>query len=145
MDKDDRFEELCRICGVAAARVDKAIWEKWKRYQDNREQEKNEEQHAPRVKPISGEVERFVVLEGKDPYKILGVSRYASHAEIKKAFRKMALESHPDKAGETGTETFKGVNTAHRLVSNSESRKEVDILLDTSQKGYERVAASQCG
>ena len=35
--------------------------------------------------------------EHKDYYKILGVDKKASHDEIKKAFRRLSLETHPDK------------------------------------------------
>lgn len=34
----------------------------------------------------------------KDPYKILGIDRNASEADVKKAYRKLAKEYHPDKA-----------------------------------------------
>lgn len=37
------------------------------------------------------------VLAGKDYYKVLGVDKKASDKEIKKAFRKLALQLHPDK------------------------------------------------
>lgn len=53
-------------------------------------------------------------------YDILGVSANASSDEIKKAYRKKALESHPDKGGDQ--EMFKKVNAANEILSNPEKR-----------------------
>ena len=41
-------------------------------------------------------IKGFVIMEYKDYYKILGVERDASEADIKKAFRKLAHKYHPD-------------------------------------------------
>jgi len=61
----------------------------------------------------------------KDYYDILGVSKGASQDEIKKAFRKMAHQYHPDKAG--GNEAkFKEINEAYQVLSNSEKRSQYD-------------------
>lgn len=64
----------------------------------------------------------------KDYYKVLGVPKNASEAEIKKAFRKLARENHPDQhAGDTTAETrFKEVTEAYDVLSDSDKRKEYD-------------------
>lgn len=61
----------------------------------------------------------------KDYYKILGVDKGASADEIKKAFRKLAHQYHPDKQG--GDEArFKEVNEAYQVLGNEEKRKRYD-------------------
>jgi molecular chaperone DnaJ len=61
----------------------------------------------------------------KDYYKILGVDKGASEDEIKKAFRKLAHQYHPDKKG--GDEAkFKEVNEAYQVVGNKEKREKYD-------------------
>lgn len=71
----------------------------------------------------------------KDYYKILGVEKNASPDEIKKAFRKLAHEFHPDKKG--GDETkFKEVNEAYQVLSNAEKRQKYDQFgADFAQQG----------
>ena len=63
-----------------------------------------------------------------DPYKELGVSRGASADEIKKAFRKLAKELHPDKnPGDKVTEDkFKRVTAAFDILGDAEKRKKFD-------------------
>lgn len=61
----------------------------------------------------------------KDYYEVLGVSRGASEEEIKKAFRKLAHQYHPDKAG--GDEKkFKEVNEAYQVLSDKQKRAQYD-------------------
>lgn len=56
----------------------------------------------------------------KDPYSILGVSREASAEEVKKAYRKLALETHPDRnpGDKAAEEKFKEVKEAYELIIN---------------------------
>ncbi|HXG39407.1 MAG TPA: J domain-containing protein [Candidatus Limnocylindrales bacterium] len=69
-------------------------------------------------------------MEYKDYYKILGVPRTASTAEIKKAFRTLAQRYHPDRnPGDKEAERkFKEVNEAHAVLSDPEKRKQYDAL-----------------
>jgi len=61
----------------------------------------------------------------KDYYEILGVKKDASKDEIKKAFRKLAHQYHPDKKG--GDENkFKEVNEAYSILSNDKKKAEYD-------------------
>ncbi len=61
----------------------------------------------------------------KDYYTILGISKNASEAEIKKAYRKLALEHHPDKA--TGDEErFKEINEAYSVLKDPSKRMQYD-------------------
>lgn len=74
----------------------------------------------------------------KDYYKILGVDKKASAEEIKKAFRKLAHEHHPDKT--TGNaEKFKEINEAYQVLSNTEKRSQYDQFgstFDNAQGGF---------
>ena len=59
----------------------------------------------------------------KDFYETLGVTKSASQADIKSAYRKMALKYHPDKNKEPGAEEhFKEINEAYEVLSNTEKR-----------------------
>ncbi len=61
----------------------------------------------------------------KDYYSILGVARGASEDDIKKAYRKLAHQFHPDKAG--GNEAkFKEINEAYQVLSNKDKRAQYD-------------------
>ncbi|AXQ28806.1 J domain-containing protein [Solimonas sp. K1W22B-7] len=68
-------------------------------------------------------------MEYKDYYKILGVTRSATADEIKRAYRKLAREFHPDKNKAAGAEDkFKEVNEANEVLSDAEKRKAYDTL-----------------
>ncbi|OHA15643.1 MAG: molecular chaperone DnaJ [Candidatus Taylorbacteria bacterium RIFCSPLOWO2_12_FULL_43_20] len=66
----------------------------------------------------------------KDYYKILGVERGASKDEIKKAFRKLAHQYHPDKNKEdnTASQKFKEASEAYSVLSDDEKRKQYDMF-----------------
>jgi DnaJ-class molecular chaperone len=66
----------------------------------------------------------------KDLYKILGVSEEANADAIKKAYRKLAKENHPDATGgdKKKTERFKEVNEAYTVLSDQQKRREYDRL-----------------
>ncbi|HSX52874.1 MAG TPA: molecular chaperone DnaJ [Patescibacteria group bacterium] len=61
----------------------------------------------------------------RDYYDVLGIGKSASPDEIKKAFRKAAIEHHPDKEG-GNEEKFKEVNEAYEVLSNPDKRKRYD-------------------
>lgn len=71
-------------------------------------------------------------MEYKDYYKILGVEKNATQAEIKNSFRKLAKKYHPDKTkGDKAAEQkFKEVNEANEVLSDPEKRKKYDQLGD---------------
>jgi DnaJ-class molecular chaperone len=64
----------------------------------------------------------------RDPYEVLGVSRTASEAEIKSAFRKLAKKHHPDtnKTDPKAKERFNEVNAAYEIVGDKTKRKQFD-------------------
>lgn len=63
------------------------------------------------------------MVSKRDYYETLGVSRDASEEEVKRAFRRLALEYHPDRNKEEGAEgQFKEINEAYQVLSDSEKR-----------------------
>ena len=75
----------------------------------------------------------------KDYYESLGVSRTASETEIKKAFRKLAREYHPDvaKNKKQAEEKFKEINEAYEVLSDPAKRKKYDELGPNWRAGAE--------
>jgi DnaJ-class molecular chaperone len=69
-------------------------------------------------------------MDYKDYYQTLGVPKTATQAEIKKAFRKLARDFHPDKnpGDKTAEKKFKDVNEAHAVLSDKEKRQRYDTL-----------------
>ncbi len=63
-------------------------------------------------------------MSKRDYYEVLGVSKSASADELKKAFRKKAIEFHPDKGGDEAK--FKEVNEAYEVLGNPDKRKRYD-------------------
>ena len=64
----------------------------------------------------------------KDYYEILGVSKNATAAEIKKAYRKKALEYHPDKnpGDKEAEEKFKEAAQAYEILGDEQKRAQYD-------------------
>jgi curved DNA-binding protein len=79
-------------------------------------------------------------MEYKDYYKILGVKKDASEKEIKKAFRRLARQYHPDVNPDDSQaeERFKEINEAHEVLSDSEKRKKYDQLGADWQRWQQR-------
>jgi molecular chaperone DnaJ len=63
----------------------------------------------------------------RDYYEVLGVPRDASNEDIKKAFRKLAFQYHPDRNREDGaSEKFKEINEAYEVLSDADKRASYD-------------------
>jgi curved DNA-binding protein len=78
-------------------------------------------------------------IEYKDYYKILGVERDASEDDIRKAFRRLAQQYHPDvaKNKKEAEEKFKEINEANEVLGDPEKRKKYDALGANWKQGAE--------
>ena len=85
-------------------------------------------------------------MEYKDYYKILGVSKDASQADIKKAYRKLAVKYHPDKnpGDKKAEERFKEISEANEVLKDPEKRKRYDEL-GANWKYYEQQQGAGAG
>ncbi len=72
-----------------------------------------------------------------DYYSILGVSADASQEDIRKAYRKLAKEHHPDRHGgsKEAEEKFKRISDAYNVLGNPEKRKQYDQLRQAGMRG----------
>jgi molecular chaperone DnaJ len=76
----------------------------------------------------------------EDYYKILGIEKTATEAEIKRAYRKLAHQYHPDKA-DGDEKKFKEVSEAYQVLSDPEKRKQYDQFGHTFD--YQSAAGGQ--
>jgi molecular chaperone DnaJ len=76
-----------------------------------------------------------------DLYAVLGVARAATGAEIRRAYRRLALQHHPDRAGAASAATFARIAEAYRMLSDPTARTAYDAHLFER----ERVSAAAPG
>tara|TARA_Y100001970_G_scaffold46311_1_gene58260 strand:- start:17094 stop:18059 length:966 start_codon:yes stop_codon:yes gene_type:complete len=64
----------------------------------------------------------------EDPYRVLGVSKDSSDAEIKRSYRKLARQYHPDRNPDDAAaeERFKSIQTAYEEIGSADARREYD-------------------
>lgn len=80
-----------------------------------------------------------------DYYQILGISRSADHQQIKAAYKKLALQYHPDRNpnNSAAEEYFKLINEAHQILSNPHKKAQYDLILNFSYQTTETKTAVQ--
>ena len=83
------------------------------------------------------------VLYEKDPYALLGVSFTASDAEIKRKYRRLAREYHPDlNKDPRAVERMKDINWAYSILGDSQKRANYDFLRRAAERGESTPGAS---
>nr|CCA15182.1 hCG1784313 putative [Albugo laibachii Nc14] len=105
----------------------------------NRQNQKKSNE-VPKEKPYTADQQRIVqkIRACKTHYEVLSVSKSATEADVKKAYRKLALKLHPDKNSAPGAEeAFKAVGKAFAVLSDQEKRSHYD------QYGSQGSGASQ--
>jgi curved DNA-binding protein len=85
-------------------------------------------------------------MEYKDYYQTLGVGRNASAEEIKHAYRKLAMQYHPDRnpGDKAAEERFKEINEAHQVLSDPQKRTRYDQL-GSSYSQYQQAGGHPGG
>ena len=78
------------------------------------------------------------MAQNKDYYSILGVSKDATDAEIKKAYRKLSLQYHPDRnpGNKEAEEKFKEVAEAYSVLSDGQKRQQYDTFGSVDDNGF---------
>lgn len=82
---------------------------------------------------------KFNFCRCKDYYEVLGVTKESTDSEIKKAYKKLALQMHPDKNKAPGSvEAFKAIGNAVAVLTDPEKRKSYDLYGKDEQQHVRR-------
>jgi len=86
----------------------------------------------------------------RDPYDVLGVTKSASAADIKKAYRQLAKKYHPDRNKDDvkAKERFAEINTAYEIIGDEKKKAQYDrgeIGPDGKPRGFEGFGAGPGG
>jgi molecular chaperone DnaJ len=68
-----------------------------------------------------------------DYYAVLGVTQEVSTGELRRAYRLLALQFHPDRAGAAGTARFQQISEAYAVLADATSRAAYDAIFDTAR------------
>lgn len=82
-------------------------------------------------------------MANKDYYNVLGVDKKATQDDIKKAFRKLAHQHHPDKGG--SADKFKEITEAYSILSDEKKRREYDTYGQSFPGGGPSTGPGQAG
>src|SRR5437867_162396 len=85
---------------------------------------------------MNGEVKREWF--DKDYYQVLGVPKNAPQADVKKAYRKLAQQHHPDRnrGNKDAEDRFKQISAAYDVLGDPEKRKQYDQVRDMAASGF---------
>ena len=73
----------------------------------------------------------------EDYYKILGVSKDASIDDIKKSYRKLSLQNHPDRnKSPQASENFAKINSAYEVLSDQRKKRQYDMQQSMGISGF---------
>jgi curved DNA-binding protein CbpA/mannose-6-phosphate isomerase-like protein (cupin superfamily) len=72
-----------------------------------------------------------------DHYQSLGLGADATLREIKRAYRRQALDAHPDKVGDEGADRIRALNEAYRILSDADERRRFDQVKEVMEEGAE--------
>lgn len=127
----------------------KLLADKFESEEDNnegRQESNNSARSESNTESSSSEQTRSVhyIKNCKDYYEILNVSKSATEIEIKKQYRKLALQFHPDKNKSPGAaEAFKAIGNAFAVLSDPEKRRKYDHM--GHPDNYEGIRRRQNG
>ena len=97
-------------------------------------QESNEEPVGENTGPGRKEIYRSnSTVADKNSYQLLGVSRNATSAQVKKAYYKLARDFHPDKNPDANPHVFAAINTADTTLKGNDARENYDKRLKTKE------------
>ena len=76
-------------------------------------------------------------MNGQTHYEVLGVSEHATHDELKRSYRRLAMEYHPDRNATPGANArFVAINEAYQVLSDALKRRQYDRRLAQIRQGY---------
>ena len=95
------------------------------------------------IRHLRSDIHKFIRMFTQDYYQILRISPSASLSEIRKAYRLLALEFHPDKnSSQFASDYFVAIREAYAILSDPAQRKKYDLSRFPAQTVSRRIATT---